>query len=173
MSTTANATAARPPATPNHAVLGSIYLPLVAEKTPRSVRLRLSPGQVEGAQVARGRRPLRVDPVDRRPARAFFDRVPELLEFVALSFGDQLHRPVVVVAHPAREPETAGVPLDEVAKADALDVAAHGRVEPLHTYIFHPCRYRASWRSATSWWADSRSTPTRTGWSSACDCSAI
>jgi len=68
----------------------------------------------------------------RRPGR---DRAPEILQLVARSFRHQLDRAVTVVAHPAGEPELMSFALDEVAKADALHVSVHRRMEPLHHVI--------------------------------------
>ena len=54
--------------------------------------------------------------------------------------------------------------------ADALDVTTHHRVQPLHAFILLPCPSPASWPSVMSSSADSRWTPTRTGWRNGCGC---
>src|SRR5690242_2006762 len=125
--TTANATAARPPATPNQATLGSTYPPSIYRRvsTVRSDRLKLSPREVEGAERPRRARPISIDPVDAGGARPFLHRLFEVLERVAGSFGDNLHRPVVVVSHPATQAELVRPALHEVAKAHALDVTTY------------------------------------------------
>src|SRR5256885_5548311 len=108
--TMAKATAASPPATPNHAVLGSIYL-LVSRKRRKMPRLeRLvepeihhrspsgSPGELERVEAPGCVRPARLDAVDAGQPRTLLEGAFQLFELLTAAFGDQLHGPVVVVA---------------------------------------------------------------------------
>src|SRR5690242_7733059 len=163
--TTANRTAAMPPATPNRAVLGSIYLPRFAERKPRRSRLKElaeSPREVEGLERPCRLRPVGVDAAHARHPGPPADGALELGQRLRRALGDQLHRAVAVVADPAGQAEVSGLALDEVPKADALHVAVDDRVKPL-LFMLVRCHFPALSRSATSWSAASLWTPTRTG----------
>src|SRR5712691_6812114 len=143
MRTTANATAASPPATPNQAVFGSIYLPL-SERRPKKPRTHTlkevagSPSEVEAVQAAGRARPLDVDAFDVRHARAAFDRAPELFQLVPGALRDELDRAVAVVPYPAGQPELRRGPLHEVAKPHALDVTVNDSMQTLHCLYARP-----------------------------------
>src|SRR4051812_9229214 len=64
-----------------------------------------------------------------RPGWPSVQECQEHLKLGAFSFGVHLHRAVVEVAHPAPEAQLPGLGLGGVAEADALDAAAHERVQ--------------------------------------------
>src|SRR5437868_895666 len=64
---------------------------------------------LEAAVLARRRRALALHPLDARQPRPARDRRRELGERRLGTLGDQLHRPVGAVAHPAGEAEALGL----------------------------------------------------------------
>src|SRR5256885_8530177 len=59
----------------------------------------------------------------------------QLLQDRPLTFGDELDRAVIVVAHPSAKAQLLRLALDEVAKADALHIPPNQRVQALHAWI--------------------------------------
>ena len=69
-----------------------------------------------------------------RSTRAFTNRLQELLQDRALALGHDLDRAVGAVAHPSSNAHRTGGARDEVAEADALDVAMDDGMKALHGF---------------------------------------
>jgi hypothetical protein len=77
----------------------------------------------ERTEVALVGRPVDANILDAGHARAMAELVEEMLERSGLPLRFHLHGAIVAIADVALEPQLAGVPLGEKAKADTLNVA--------------------------------------------------
>src|SRR5213082_2044368 len=84
----------------------------------------------ERTEVALVGRPVDANILDASHARAMAELVEEMLERSGLPLRFHLHGAIEAIADVALEPQLAGVPLGEKAKADTLNVAYNLRLEP-------------------------------------------
>src|SRR5215467_6480063 len=95
----------------------------------RRARLDL---HVEAAVHRLALTPCLFDTGDPRPGRSPPQSLHERVERVPATLRLQLHRAVVLVPHPAAQPECLGLADHEIAETDTLDAAAHHRVQSMH-----------------------------------------
>jgi len=84
-----------------------------------------SASEVEGVQPAGGFRPAAVHPLNVGRLRTTLGCQLEPLQVRPAALRDKLNRAVVLVAHPAAQPEAAGLPHQKPSKAHALHVAMY------------------------------------------------
>ena len=83
-----------------------------------------SPRQPKPLERAGALGPFRLHAVNASQSWAFLDRSLQILELSPRALGHKLDCPVVVVAYPSLEAELLRPALDEIAKADTLNMAA-------------------------------------------------